>query len=36
MSNPVQFTPLKAPRIFGDRDLRSYMLDIKLNRKLSL
>jgi uncharacterized phage protein gp47/JayE len=28
MPNPVQFTPLRAPRIFGDRDLRQYMLNI--------
>lgn len=28
MSNPIRFTPLRAPRIFGDRDLRAYMLDL--------
>lgn len=28
MPNPVQFTPLRAPRIFGDRDLRPYMLNV--------
>lgn len=27
MTNPVRFTPLIAPRLFGDRDLRPYMLD---------
>lgn len=28
MPNPVRFTPLIIPRIFGDRDLREYMLSI--------
>jgi hypothetical protein len=28
MPNPVQFTPLRAPRIFGDRDLRPYLLNV--------
>lgn len=28
MANPIRFTPLIAPRIFGDRDLREYMLNI--------
>lgn len=28
MANPTQFTPLTAPRLFGDRDLRPYMLDL--------
>lgn len=28
MANPIRFTPLIAPRIFGDRDLREYMLDV--------
>jgi hypothetical protein len=28
MPNPVRFTPLIAPRIFGDRDLRPYFLNI--------
>ncbi|HEY9750357.1 MAG TPA: baseplate J/gp47 family protein [Allocoleopsis sp.] len=26
--NPVQFTPLIRPRLFGDRDLRPYMLNV--------
>lgn len=28
MANPIRFTPLIAPSIFGNRDLREYMLNI--------
>lgn len=27
MANPTEFTPITAPRILGDRDLREWMLD---------